>query len=204
MNKTKFAFFDFDDTLLPKDSMGRLVFFCLKNHPLSFIYLFPLAFYGLLYGLKLIDFIPLKEKLIFPLKVCSMQELNEFYQLVLIPHYYPNVVKELLERKKEGCLIWLVSASPEVYLQFTDLPVDQIIGTKTKMINGKTTNKIIGKNCKGEAKVERIQALLKEQQLEIDYDHSYGYSDSTSDLPMLNLVKNRIRISKKDGSMSSF
>ena len=204
MTKCKFAFFDFDDTLLPKDSMGRLVLFCIKKHPLSFISLFPLAFYSILYGLKIIDFIPLKEKLLFPLKYCSMQELNEFYQLVLIPHYYPTVVEILLKRKKEGYLIWLVSASPEVYLQFTDLPVDQIIGTKTEIRAGKPTNKIISKNCKGEEKVQRIQTLLKEQQLEIDYENSYGYSDSTSDLPMLKLVKNRIRISKKNGSMSPF
>lgn len=204
MSKRKFAFFDFDDTLLPKDSMLRLIIYCLKKHPWTCIYLLPMAFFGILYGLKWIDFIPLKQKILFPLRILSLEDLKDFYTTCLIPHYYPNVVAELKQKKAEGYLIYLVSASPEVYLQFTDLPVDQIIGTQTKMKNGKPTNKIIGKNCKSEQKVERIYSVLKEKNLEIDFEASYGYSDSDTDLPMLRLVKNRIRINKKDGSMSQF
>lgn len=204
MMKRKFAFFDFDDTLLPKDSMARLIPYCLKKHPLSFIQLFPLLFIGILYGLRIIDFIPLKEKILFPLNYLTLEDLNDFYKTCLIPNYYQNVVSELKKRKEEGCLIYLVSASPEVYLNFTDLPVDKIIGTKTWHQDGKIKSKIIGKNCKSEEKVRRIEEVLKQEQLEIDFENSYGYSDSTTDLPMLRLVKHRIRINKKDGSMSQF
>ncbi|WP_041139626.1 HAD family hydrolase [Beduini massiliensis] len=202
--KRKIAFFDFDDTLLPQDSMKRLIYFCLKRHPWSFIYLFKLAFLGLLYGIKVISFIPLKQAILFPLNHLSEKELELFYQECLIPHYYTNVVEELKQKKSEGYLIYLVSASPEVYLKYTDLPVDMVIGTKTLTKEGKNTSKVIGKNCKGEEKVRRIQEILKKQNIEIDYDHSYGYSDSLTDMPMLMLVKHRIRINKKDGSMSQF
>lgn len=198
----KFAFFDFDDTLLPKDSMGRLVKYCIKKHPTSCIYLFPLAFYGILYFLKLCKIKAAKERLLFPLKVLNEDELKDFYTTCLIPNYYPNVVDELKQKKEAGYLIYLVSASPEQYLKYTDLPVDMIIGTVVKNTNGKI--EMVGNNCKGKEKVVRINHILSQKGLSIDYDHSYGYSDSTSDLPMLELVKNRIRISKKDGSMSSF
>ncbi len=198
----KFAFFDFDDTLLPKDSMGRLIIYCLRKYPYYFIYLFPIAFYGILYGLHIVSFIPLKERILFPLKFLSEEELADFYSSSLIPNYYPEVLKELKEKKEAGYLIYLVSASPENYLKYTDLPLDALIGTRIDVSNGKV--KVVGKNCKGEEKVRRINEVLKENNLQIDYENSYGYSDSSTDLPMLRLVKNRIRVSKKDGSMSSF
>ena len=202
--KHKIAFFDFDDTLLPQDSMKRLIYFCLKHYPWTFIYLFKMAFLGVLYGIKVISFIPLKQAILFPLNHLSEKELDQFYQECLIPHYYLNVVDELKQKKSEDYLIYLVSASPEVYLKYTDLPVDVIIGTKTLSKDGKNTSKIIGKNCKSEEKVRRIHEILEEKNIEIDYDNSYGYSDSLTDMPMLKLVKHRIRINKKDGSMSQF
>lgn len=202
--KHKIAFFDFDDTLLPQDSMKRLIYFCLKRHPWTFICLFKMAFLGLLYGIKMISFIPLKQAILFPLNHLSEKELEQFYQECLIPHYYLNVVEELKQKKSENYLIYLVSASPEVYLKYTDLPIDVIIGTKTLSKDGRNTSRIIGKNCKSEEKVRRIHEILKEKNIEIDYDNSYGYSDSLTDMPMLKLVKHRIRINKKDGSMSQF
>ena len=62
----------------------------------------------------------------------------------------------------------------------------------------------IGKNCKNEEKVKRIQEVIKNHNLEIDYDLSYAYSDSLHDIPMLKMVKNRIKIDTKDGHMSPF
>ena len=104
----------------------------------------------------------------------------------------------------EGYHVWLVSASPEPYLFCTDLNVEKILGTKVERKNGRWTNHIISKNCKNEEKVVRIQEVLDEMNLAIDYENSYAYSDSTSDIPMLKLVKNRVRINKKNGEMSPF
>lgn len=39
-----------------------------------------------------------------------------------------------------------VLASIEGYLRFCDLPVDGILGTKTKIVDGKYTSRMIGKN----------------------------------------------------------
>ena len=196
----KYCFFDFDNTLVPKDSMGRLIPFCIKKYPSTIIRLLPIAFYGILYGLKIINFIPLKEKILFPLAILSKDELREFYETCLIQNYFTNVVEELKKKKEEGYIIYLVSASPELYLQYTDLPVDVIIGTRATVENGKVV--IHGKNCKGKDKVERIQEFIDLS--DIDYENSYGYSDSESDLPMLRLCKHMIHILKKDGTMTTF
>ena len=55
--------------------------------------------------------------------------------------------------------------------------------------------------CKGNEKVERINNFLRESNIEIDYENSYAYSDSKSDLPMLSLVKNSFLVNKKDGTV---
>ena len=46
----KIAFYDFDDTLLPYDSMARLVAYGLKRKPWLIYRLLPLLLYALAYG----------------------------------------------------------------------------------------------------------------------------------------------------------
>ena len=113
-------------------------------------------------------------------------------------------MNKLKKKKAEGYTIYICSASVEAYLRFCKLPVDEILGTKTDIKDGKYTSQMIGKNCKNEEKVKRIQEVIKNHNLEIDYDLSYAYSDSLHDIPMLKMVKNRIKIDTKDGHMSSF
>ena len=127
-----------------------------------------------------------------------------FYQECIETSYYPGVIEELKKKKEEGYTIYICSASVEAYLRFCRLPVDEIIGTKTEIINGRYTSRMIGKNCKNEEKVVRIQEIIKNHNLAIDYDQSYAYSDSLHDIPMLSMVKNRIKIDTKDGHMSTF
>ena len=113
-------------------------------------------------------------------------------------------MNKLKKKKAEGYTIYICSASVEAYLRFCKLPVDEILGTKTDIKDGKYTSQMIGKNCKNEEKVKRIQEVIKNHNLEIDYDLSYAYSDSLHDIPMLKMVKNRIKIDTKDGHMSPF
>ena len=80
------------------------------------------------------------------------------------------VIEELKKKKAEGYTIYICSASVEAYLRFCKLPVDEILGTKTDIKDGKYTSQMIGKNWKNEEKVKRIQEVIKNHNLEIDYD----------------------------------
>lgn len=202
--KQKFAFFDYDDTLIHGDSGRALLKYYLKQHPLA---VFKLLKVVVLYPLHLIGLVPfqmVKSSWLFPMERLTDKELNDFYQTTLVPKYYKNVVAELKHKKQQGYMIYICSASIEGYLRFCDLPVDGILGTKTEIINGKYTSKMIGENCKNEEKVLRLEALIKDLNLEIDYENSYAYSDSYHDIPMLKMVKNRIKINKKNGEMTPF
>lgn len=196
----KFAFFDFDDTIAKGDSLFKLYPFCFKRYPLSLLELIPLLIYFLFYACHFISNDTMKEQLLVPLKYLEEDELKEFYNTCIIPTIYPHMIDEIIKRKNEGCLCIVITASSEAYMKYHHLPIDYLMGTKTQY----HTNKLIGHNCKGQEKVARIHEYLVQNNYSIDYEHSYAYSDSDVDLPMLQLVKNRIRINKKDGSMSLF
>lgn len=198
--KQKFAFFDFDDTLIQGDSIRYLLDYYIKKHPLSFFCLIKVGILYIGYKMKICSFTKAKSAILFPVKNMTNEELEYFFDHHVADKYYQNVVTELKEKKEQGYMVCIVSASVEAYLQYCKLPVDYIIGTKVE----RNTGKVLGKNCKNEAKVERIQAILKEKDWQIDYENSYAYSDSTHDIPMLSLVKNRVKINKKNGEMSPF
>ncbi|WP_352403758.1 HAD family hydrolase [Kandleria vitulina] len=202
--KIKCAFFDFDDTIAHGDTIHKLLIYTFKKHPLSSWRYIKTAFFGLGYLLKLVPMEKVKTTILFPLDLFTQEELKVFYEEKVVPSYYPHMVEEMKKRKEEGCHVFLVTASSEAYMHFNKLPIDVLMGTKTKIIDGEYSSKIIGKNCKDANKCDRINEYLKEHDFEIDYDHSYGYSDSDHDIPMLSMVKNRYRVSKKDGALSPF
>lgn len=204
--KSSFAIFDVDYTIINGDSMFLMLFFAISKKPLFIFYTPIILVKMVLYFLKIIDVKNVKEAIYVPLKYLSEKELEEFFDTILLRKINPEVMKRLNFHKEQGCRILLVSASPEVYLQYfkKNSSIDVIIGTKLKIVDGKYINKIYGENCKGIEKVNRIKHYLNENNLEIDFDNSFGYSDSLSDKPMLSLVKNRYKVNKNELEIGEF
>ena len=48
---------------------------------------------------------------------------------------------------------------------------------------------IIGENNKGEEKVRRLMEEIKKEKIEVDFQNSYMYSDSLSDLPLFKVSR---------------
>ncbi|BCZ49172.1 hydrolase [Clostridium gelidum] len=204
--KSCFAIFDVDYTIINGDSMFLMLFFAISKKPVLIFYTPIILVKIVLYFLKIIDVKNAKEAIYLPLKYLTQKELEEFYETIVLRKINPEVMKRLIFHKEQGCCILLVSASPEVYLQYfkNNSSIDVIIGTKLKIVDGKYINKIHGENCKGIEKVNRIKHYLNENNLEIDFDNSFGYSDSLSDKPMLSLVKNRYKVNKNDLEIQEF
>ncbi len=197
------ALFDFDNTIAQGDSITKLLIYDLKRHPGHAIHFFKLVIYYSLYLLHISSFEKAKSCLLFPLDYMSDQDLADFYHQYVEPSYYCNVVEEMQRRKDEGYIVILCTASCEVYMQYNQLPIDQLLGTITDY-PGHPSSQIISKNCKNEEKISRILNYLKSQNIEIDYENSYGYSDSDSDWPMLSLVKHKKRVLLKTGEIVDF
>lgn len=201
-----FAIFDIDYTIINNDSMFSMLFFAIKKKPIIVLYIPIILVKIILALLKIINIKIAKEAIYLPLRYLTERELEEFYDNVLLKKINLEVMERLKFHKEQGCHILLISASPEIYLKYFNKNsyIDMVIGTRLKTVNGKYTNKICGENCKGAEKVNRIQHYLKENDLEIDFENSFGYSDSLSDKPMLSLVKNRYKVNKSDLSIGEF
>lgn len=193
MTPTAFAFFDFDDTLAKGDSIFPFLLYCIKRGIAPKHQLFKAAAGFLRWKIQPSSGRAVKEWSLSYIKDRTVEEMDsiarDFFRDVQQKAFFGDAAPELFRLREQGVKIVIVSASSDLYMKVLPefLPVDAVISTVCETRDGRYTGKI-GKNCKGEEKVRRIEAWLKEQGLSIDKEHSAGYGDSPSDAPMLLLT----------------
>ena len=190
----KLAIFDIDYTITRKETLMEF-FKYIVSKDIKNIKFLPRALYsGLMYGVKVYDEKKVKEcflKFIENIDEAELAKLTKsFYDERISKILYKDAVDMIKKLKKEGYMVVLISASPEFYVkEFYEIKeVDLIIGTKFTFEGGKFIRKMNGNNCKGEEKVKRLNEVLKEKNIEVDFKNSYMFSDSLSDKPLLDLV----------------
>lgn len=199
----RLAIFDVDFTITKRETLIELFLFMLKKNPRFIVFVPRIIMTGLLYGIKIFDEKKSKETFIKFISGIDEKEMKlivkDFYEKRLSEILYVDAIDTIKKLKSEGYKIYLISASPEVYLEefYNIKEVDMVIGTKIKVENGKYKNSIEGKNNKGEEKVKRLMEVLKKQHIEVDFKNSYMFSDSLADLPLFNLVGNPYLINFK-------
>jgi phosphatidylglycerophosphatase C len=200
MQKKKIAIFDFDKTIIRKDSMFLFVWYGIKKQPMTMIHLIRMIWNTVLYKLKLITVERVKSSYFYIIRYMKESDLEQFYDTMLSPHFYQEALSELKINKQHGYHNIIVTASPHAYVKYMrKLPfVDEVIGTELERQHGNYTNHILGRNCKGEEKVTRINEYLQKAGFQIDYEHSNAYSDSLCDMPIFQLVKNRYLINLRN------
>lgn len=193
MTPTAFAFFDFDDTLAKGDSIFPFLLYCIKRGIAPKHQLFKAAAGFLRWKIQPSSGRAVKEWSLSYIKDRTVEEMDgiarDFFRDVQQKAFFADAAPELFRLREQGVKIVIVSASSDLYMKVLPefLPVDAVISTVCETRDGRYTGKI-GKNCKGEEKVRRIEAWLKQQGLSIDKEHSAGYGDSPSDAPMLLLT----------------
>ncbi|WP_297417131.1 HAD-IB family hydrolase [Clostridium sp.] len=190
----KLAIFDIDYTITKKETLMELFKYVIKNDRKNIRFLPRAAYCGLMYTLKIYDEREVKEKFLKFIDGIKEQELAElvknFYNDKLTSILYEDALKMMKKLKSEGYDIYLISASPEFYINefYAIKEVDRIIGTRFTFKEGIFTRKMEGKNCKGEEKVRRLMEVIESEHIEVDFKESYMFSDSLSDKPLLDLV----------------
>lgn len=190
----KLAIFDIDYTITKKETLMEFYKYSLEEDIKNIRFL-PRALYsGLMYGVGIYDERRVKEcflKFIDNIEEEKLQDLvKRFYKNRLSKILYKDAVDMMYKLKKEGYDIYLISASPEFYInEFYNIDVvDKVIGTRFEFKEGKFIRKMVGSNCKGEEKVKRLKEVLTKENIEVDFKNSYMFSDSLSDKPLLDLV----------------
>jgi phosphatidylglycerophosphatase C len=187
------ALFDLDQTLVPWDTQLLFCNWVLRHEPLRRLFL-----------LILLPFLPLSQVLgsegmkrvflsfLWGMRRDRLEELVEGFVERYVPsEFYPSLLEECAQERTRGRRLVLVSASPEFYAR----PIGEALGFDASYGTRVEFGEImplfpdfLGGNNKLEVKVKR---LLEEG--EIDHvgvvEDSAGYSDSTVDLPMLELCE---------------
>ena len=199
----KLAIFDIDFTITRKETLMQFYRYMISRDKKNIKFL-PRALYsGMMYGIKVYDEKRVKESFLKFIENIDEKDLKiitkEFYEERLTKILYADAIDMIRKLKSEGCMVILISASPEFYVKefYAIEEVDLIIGTKFTFNEGKFMRKMDGANCKRDEKVKRLNEVLKNKNIEVDYKNSYMFSDSLSDLPLLELVGNPYLINYK-------
>lgn len=117
--------------------------------------------------------------------------VTEVLEEVMSPLIYSEALELMHDHRAAGRLVCIVSSSPEEVVEplAKMLYVDRFIATKPKIVEGKYTGELEF-YAYGPQKAEAIKALAED--LDLDLEGSYAYSDSVTDLPMLEAVGNPV------------
>lgn len=121
------------------------------------------------------------------------QVVTEVLDEVISPLIYAEALELIHDHRTAGRLICIVSSSPEEIVEplASMLDVDRWIATKPAVVDGRYTGELEF-YAYGPAKAEAMQKLAGE--VDIDLGGSFAYSDSPTDLPMLELVGNPVAV----------
>jgi phosphatidylglycerophosphatase C len=188
--KRNVAIFDLDHTITRYDTFVRYLIGFILRHPSVIIKNFNLFFAAILFKLGFKDNHWLKAlvyRSLFSGRPTKEVDLwnSKFEKNVLTDGLRQKAFEKISFHKNRGDRVVLVTASFEFYVQriADQLGFETLIGTKVEInSDGIFGDSIIGGNCYGRAKVERLKNIFGDDHS--DY-HIIAYSDHHSDMPLL-------------------
>jgi HAD superfamily hydrolase (TIGR01490 family) len=185
----RIAFFDFDGTITTKDTLLEIIKYQ-KGSARFYLGFLLYSPYLVAYKLGVISNQLAKEKILahFFKKTAQalfQQRCDAFAQESLPALIRPKALEEIKKLKSLNADIVIVTASATSWIQYwCNSNQLQLIGTQLEVKEDKLTGKIVGKNCHGQEKVNRIKAAYDLSK----YDEIYCYGDTKGDKPMLGLA----------------
>ena len=191
----KIAVFDLNQTVYLKSSKEEFYrFICYKNN-YKLLDLFQMGVYTFLRQLKLFSKTEFKENFFNYLDHLPPEMVEEYareYWSVEYPKYFhPELLNRIAQLREQGVKIIFITGTLDVYVKplFEHFLIpDNWIATRTQYING--SYKIIGKACKDDEKINRLNQLMSPQ----SYEMVEAYSDKNEDI--LKVAKNAFLVQK--------
>lgn len=125
--------------------------------------------------------------------VADLEELaNEVYDRYIEPKLWPETVALAREHLQQGHGVVLVTATPETIANIIAerLGLTGAIGTKIEVIDGLLTGHIDGPVLHGDHKADAAHQYAADSGA--DLAACWAYTDSRNDIPLLELVGNRV------------
>lgn len=202
----KVALFDFDGTLYPHETFDILIE-KIKKHPeyktvyTKFIRSFGPTYIG--YKLKLVSKLTMQnkalEKYIHSFKGMYKEEIESFFHEIannMIEDMRPGLVEQLRKLKEDNYYIVLVSGAfmPLLEALFKSDSVDYIFGSVIHYDEGKLDHKKQFNRVHSGMKVKLLMDHFNSRGDTVDWENSLAFSDSYSDIQMLELVGNPVAV----------
>lgn len=205
----KIAFFDFCETLVSFQTADRFVDFVSNQKKTKNGFYFKMIgtlarkFYIVHLFNKFAPYFSFSKKIkLLELRGIEKTTLNqlaeEFYFQVVRPKLIPTLVSEIQKKKQEGFLIVLVSGGYSIYLKkfAEEFEITHVVATDIAFDKkGRCKGLIKGIDCLFHFKIKK---LSQEFNLDgTDLKNSIAYSDSITDLPLLQFVGHGIVVSNQ-------
>jgi len=118
---------------------------------------------------------------------------HEYYEELIKPHFIKDVLNILIEKKKQGYKVGLVSGGYGIYLEYfaTEYNLDFVLSSNIEFRNGICTGKLLGPDCLNDNKLLYLKRLFIDPPLD-----SVAFSDSQSDIPLLQYASKGVVISR--------
>lgn len=113
---------------------------------------------------------------------------EEIFETVMADKVWPGTLALTRDHLEQGQRVWLVTAAPvEIATVIAKkLGLTAAMGTVAEHVDGVYTGRLVGEVLHGQAKAEAVTALAAREGLELS--RCAAYSDSSNDLPMLEIV----------------
>jgi len=207
----RLAIFDFCETIVAMQSADSFIDFVRDKTPsrkrnlLEFLrsFLTKLKFFSVINKLFPKNNIHKKLKLLqlSGIPKSTIEELSKnYYEDVLKDKLIPKIIDELKQKQSIGYRIIILSGGYTVYIKHfaetVDINSSDIIATDICFDKKDICKGIFqGVDCMNENKIIKMKKKIKDID-EFNLHDSYAYSDSISDLPLLNFVGNGIVVAK--------
>jgi HAD superfamily hydrolase (TIGR01490 family) len=194
------AFFDLDKTVVSKSSSLALSRPMYRAGMISRSSLLKGAYAQLVFLLVGADDRRMEQARAAMLALTTGWEQNQVESIVrdtlthvMEPHYYLEALDLIELHRAHGRKVFIVSSSPEEVVRPLSerLGPVEVIATRAKIVDGKYTGELEF-YCFGEGKADAIRERAQAEG--IDLSRSFAYSDSITDLPMLEAVGHPVAV----------
>jgi len=197
--KDKLVVFDFDGTVIKRDSFLPLVFFFATRMWRHYL-LLPFSLFFVMYKVNLLSTFALKRIFAFSFlrhrKFDQVKSLTlQFWHLKFSKLVDPEILSIFHNSLKEGKRVIINTASFSFAVkEFCDfLSVSaEVLGTHAAIRGGYFTGKI-GEECRGEIKVKKLHGLIGSR----DNYFIEVFSDNSSDVPLFSIADIAYKVERK-------
>jgi HAD superfamily hydrolase (TIGR01490 family) len=190
------AFFDVDRTLVACNT-GRLFLRDLRRRgEISFLRALRALGWMAKYHLSLIDLQVIAARVAEQMRGKSETEFAERCQRwvedEVLPLIVPGALRQIERHRSEGHVLAVLSSSPTYVTRpiARTLGIEEVLSTTFEVDGGQFTGRLVGPACVGAGKIHWAEGFGARR--EVDLAKSWFYTDSYTDMPMLERVGNRV------------